>query len=57
LTDATALACSNRRVTRVSSYPADTPAYGLDALRSGLDRSAFLLGGSDGEDLFGPDQR
>jgi hypothetical protein len=29
------------------------PAYGLDALRAGLDRFTFLLGGSDGEDLFG----
>ena len=29
------------------------PAYGLDALRADLDRFAFLLGGSDGEDLFG----
>jgi len=30
------------------------PAYGLDELRSDLDRSTFLLGGSDGEQLFGP---
>jgi hypothetical protein len=29
------------------------PAYGPDALRADLDRFAFLLGGSDGEDLFG----
>jgi hypothetical protein len=29
------------------------PAYGLDTLRSDLDRFTFLLGGSDGEDLFG----
>ena len=29
------------------------PAYGLDALRADLDRFTFLLGGSDGEDLFG----
>ena len=33
------------------------PAYGLDTLRADLDRFTFLLGGSDGEDLFGPDQR
>jgi hypothetical protein len=29
------------------------PAYGPDALRADLNRFAFLLGGSDGEDLFG----
>lgn len=29
------------------------PAYGPDALRADLDRFAFLLGGSDREDLFG----
>jgi hypothetical protein len=29
------------------------PAYGLDALRADLDRFSFLLGGSDGENLFG----
>ena len=29
------------------------PAYGLDAPRTDLDRFTFLLGGSDGEDLFG----
>jgi hypothetical protein len=32
------------------------PAYGLDTLQADLHRFAFLLGGSDGEDLFGPDQ-
>jgi len=31
------------------------PAYGLDALRADLDRFTFLLGGSDGEYLFGED--
>ncbi len=30
------------------------PAYGLDELRSDLERFVFLLGGSDGEQLFGP---
>jgi len=30
------------------------PAYGLGELRSDLERFAFLLGGSDGEQLFGP---
>lgn len=29
------------------------PAYGPDTLRADLNRFAFLLGGSDGEDLFG----
>jgi hypothetical protein len=28
-------------------------AYGLHALRTDLDRFTFLLGGTDGEDLFG----
>jgi hypothetical protein len=32
------------------------PAYGLDTLRADLDRFTFLLGGSDGEDLFGSHQ-
>jgi hypothetical protein len=35
--------CSNTSAT----------AYGPDALRADLDRLTFLLGGSDGEDLFG----
>jgi hypothetical protein len=30
------------------------PAYGLPQLRDDLERFAFLLGGSDGEPLFGP---
>ena len=30
------------------------PAYGLDELRGDLERFVFLLGGSDGEPLFGP---
>jgi hypothetical protein len=29
------------------------PAYGLDELRSDQERFVFLLGGSDGEQLFG----
>ena len=32
------------------------PAYGLDTLRADLNRFIFLLGVSDGEDLFRPDQ-
>ncbi len=30
------------------------PAYGLGELRGDLERFVFLLGGSDGEQLFGP---
>jgi hypothetical protein len=29
------------------------PAYGPEQLRQDLDRLTFLLGGSDGEELFG----
>jgi len=32
-------------------------AYGLDQLRGNLERFVFLLGGSDGQALFGLDQR
>jgi hypothetical protein len=30
------------------------PAYGISQLRMDLDRVTFLLGGNDGEHLFGP---
>ena len=30
------------------------PAYGITQLRDDLERFVFLLGGSDGEPLFGP---
>jgi hypothetical protein len=30
------------------------PAYGLGELHADLERFVFLLGGSDGEQLFGP---
>jgi hypothetical protein len=30
------------------------PAYGISQLRMDLDRFIFLLGGNDGEPLFGP---
>jgi hypothetical protein len=30
------------------------PAYGTEQLRQDLDRFTFLLGGDDGESLFGP---
>jgi hypothetical protein len=32
------------------------PAHGTDQLRDDLDRFTFLLGGSDGEPLFGAPQ-
>ena len=32
------------------------PAYGTTQLRQDPDRFTFLLGGDDGEFLFGPDQ-
>ena len=33
------------------------PAYGPEQLRQDLNRFTFLLGGSDGEDLFGPGEQ
>jgi hypothetical protein len=33
------------------------PAYGITQLRDDLERFVFLLGGSDGESLFGPGQQ
>jgi hypothetical protein len=33
------------------------PAYGTTELRGDLERFIFLLGGSDGEPLFGPGPR
>jgi hypothetical protein len=33
------------------------PAYGPQQLRQDLDRFTFLLGGSDGEDLFGTSEQ
>ena len=33
------------------------PAYGPEQLRQDLDRFTFLLGGSDGEELFGPGEQ
>ena len=32
------------------------PAYGITQLHQDLERFVFLLGGSDGEPLFGPDR-
>jgi hypothetical protein len=36
--------------------PSGHLAYGVSDLRSGLERFVFLLGGSDGERLLGPDR-
>jgi hypothetical protein len=33
------------------------PAYGTGQLRGDLNRFIFLLGGSDGEPLFGPERQ
>jgi hypothetical protein len=33
------------------------PAYDIGQLHGDLDRFTFLLGGSDGEPLFGPEQQ
>ena len=43
---------------RLGASPGDYvghPAYGTAQLRQDLDRFTFLLGGDDGESLFGPD--
>jgi hypothetical protein len=32
------------------------PGYGIQDLHGDLERFVFLLGGSDGESLFGPEQ-
>lgn len=40
----------------VAVVPVGNPAYGLGQLRGDLARFAFLLGGDDGESLFGPAQ-
>jgi hypothetical protein len=43
----------HRPPRRLASRIRRPPAYGLDELRSDLELFVFLLGGSDGEDLFG----
>jgi hypothetical protein len=42
-----------RLSTSLEAYVGN-PAYGTAQLRDDLDRFTFLLGGSDGEPLFGP---
>lgn len=45
--------CKSILVVRDGIESPGQPAYGLHALRTDLDRFTFLLGGTDGEDLFG----
>jgi hypothetical protein len=47
------LARDRGRLAASLSEFAGHPAYGLDELRGDLERFVFLLGGSDGETLFG----
>ena len=48
------LATDPARLTASLEQFTSHPAYGLRELRNDLDRFAFLLGGSDGKQLFGP---
>lgn len=45
-----------RLATSLSAFVGH-PAYGTQQLRQDLYRFAFLLGGNDGEPLFGPGQQ
>jgi hypothetical protein len=47
------LACDPSRLGASLEQFVGHPAYGPNELRSDLERFAFLLGGSDGEALFG----
>ena len=47
------LACDPGRLGRSLEDFVGHPAYGLAQLRQDLERFVFLLGGSDGEPLFG----
>ena len=48
------LATDPARLTASLEQFTGHPAYGLGELRSDVERFVFLLGGSDGEQLFGP---
>jgi hypothetical protein len=48
------LAHDPARLTASLAEFAGHPAYGLGELRGDLERFVFLLGGSDGEQLFSP---
>jgi hypothetical protein len=51
------LASDPARLTASLLDYAGHPAYGPQQLRQDLDRFTFLLGGSDGEDLFGTSEQ
>ena len=48
------LARDHARLTDSLAQFVGHPAHGLAQLRDDLERFVFLLGGSDGESLFGP---
>ena len=47
------LARDPSRLGRIAGRVRRQPAYGIAQLRQDLERFVFLLGGSDGEPLFG----
>jgi hypothetical protein len=49
------LAASGDDLTGSLTRFVGTEGYDVDQLRRDLDRFTFLLGGNDGESLFGPD--
>jgi hypothetical protein len=49
------LSSTEVRVSASLEQFAGHPAYSTAQLRQDLDRFTFLLGGDDGESLFGPD--
>jgi hypothetical protein len=51
------LASDPARLTQSRLDYVGHPAYGPEQLRQDLERFAFLLGGSDGEELFGHDEQ
>jgi hypothetical protein len=51
------LASDPARLTPSLLDYAGHPAYGPEQLRQDLGRFAFLLGGTDGEELFGHDEQ
>jgi hypothetical protein len=48
------LACDPARLAASLQECVGHPAYGITQLHQDLERFVFLLGGSDGEPLFGP---
>lgn len=50
------LTCDPGRLAASLEQFVGHPAYGLDELRADLERLVFLLGGSDGQALFGHDE-